>query len=111
MLRKLRDEHTGPEHLWVLILGVDAAAKMGDWINADIIAKLAQVVVIGRPGYEWPGDLPRDHPACDAFYFEGPMNDISANQVRRTASKGECLDGLVPREVAEYIERNVCTKR
>lgn len=87
-----------------LIVGADSAMTMDSWDRAGLIASLARVVVIGRPGLEFDGrSLGEFHPAYGAEYVDGPMVDISATAIRGLVRAGVPIAGLVPEPVAEYI--------
>ena len=40
------------------------------------------------------------------IFLENPKVDISATEVRELAARGESIEHLVPKPVAEYIKKN-----
>ncbi len=89
-----------------LIVGADSALSMDQWKDAGEIARLASVVVVGRPGLEFGVEsLGEPHPASGAEYVEGPMIDVSATCVRDLLSENRPVSGLVAEAVGEYIEK------
>ena len=90
-----------------LIVGADSAMSMDRWKRAETIVSLARVVVVGRPGLAFDGrSLAKTHPARGAVYVEGPMADVSATSIRDLVRADKSIAGLVPGEVADYIESN-----
>jgi nicotinate-nucleotide adenylyltransferase len=88
-----------------LIVGADSGLSMDRWRGAETIASLARVVVVGRPGITFDGQsLAKSHPARGAEYVEGPMVDVSATAIRGRIRAGSPVTGLVPDQVAGYIE-------
>ncbi len=103
-LTELRDRPGRASELH-LIVGADSAVTMDRWKNAEKIASLARVVVVGRPGLKFEGgSLAELHPARGAVYVEGPMDDVSATAIRHLVRAGEPIGGRVPGKVASYIE-------
>ncbi|MDE2121314.1 MAG: nicotinate (nicotinamide) nucleotide adenylyltransferase [Betaproteobacteria bacterium] len=107
-LRELRAEH--PEHEFVLLLGADQLDNFPTWKDWDEIAEHADLAVAPRPGHG-----PRADPALlrvlhaaghHLLQVRMPPTDVSATQVRERAARGLGLDPLVPRAVADYIERH-----
>ncbi len=90
----------------VLILGADSALQMHRWERASELRNLCSVLVIGRPGETWPGNLPEDHPAHGATFLEGPMIEVSATEIRARLAAGEGVGDSVPADVQRYIETN-----
>lgn len=91
-LRELTAEHPGAE--LVLILGSDAALDLPRWREADEVARLATIAVVGRAGTP---DGPR------AISVRVPEMAISSTGVRSRAVRGLGLRGWVPGTVADYI--------
>lgn len=115
-LRVLRGEH-GVDP--VFVVGTDSLADLPTWREPEALRSEFDWVVVDRPSREIPRFL------ADAIPVEGraaplapplgaggrllrliaPVIPISASDVRRRAARGEPLDGLVPPEVAGYIQR------
>lgn len=93
------------------IVGSDNLALLHTWREVDTIFSLAQVVVIGRPGYRL------DLQVVDSSirkYFTGsleaagqmvnlPEYDISSTELRESLSKGEHEIPMMSKEVLDYI--------
>lgn len=91
-LRELAGEY--PDAELVLILGSDAALELPRWREADEVARLATIAVVGRAGTP---DGPR------ALSVQVPELAISSTEVRARAVMGRGLRGWVPGAVADYI--------
>lgn len=94
-LREIRAEF--PADRLCLLLGADAALELPHWRDAAQIGRLAQIVVLTRPGAP-----PPSHPLIDRV-VEVPPVDVSATEVRNRVARGEPIRGLVPDAVGEYI--------
>jgi nicotinate-nucleotide adenylyltransferase len=104
-----------------VITGADAFAEILTWQDAIGLLDRCQFVVVSRPGYPatdlrraLPSLAPRMRDAAEydrltqpsIFLVDAPTAPVSSTQVRKLASAGESLKGLVPLAVAEYIDRN-----
>jgi nicotinate-nucleotide adenylyltransferase len=79
-----------PDHRFALLVGSDILRETDRWYRFDRVRELARLVVVGRQGFdEAPGA-----PSLPA---------VSSSAIREAISRGEPVDGLVPRRVAEYI--------
>ncbi|MHC4093671.1 MAG: nicotinate-nucleotide adenylyltransferase [Planctomycetota bacterium] len=101
-LRRQRDETVD----LVLILGSDAARTLDRWHEARRIPEMCEILVIGRPGETWPGDLSAGHPAASATYLEGPMVDVSATAARARLAAEQPVNDMLPVAVERYIVEN-----
>ena len=97
----LRELHRrlGEERL-VLILGADAAAELPRWRAADEVARLADIVVLTRPG------VPEVTSAFVKRLVATPAIEISASDIRSRCLTGKSIRYLVPDAVAAYIARH-----
>ncbi len=99
---------TRPGDDWFFIVGSDAAAGFARWKQPARILELATLVVAARPGYHLvdvdaladavPGARTR------VVVVEPALVDVSASHIRQMVGEGASIAGLVPQEVAEYIE-------
>jgi nicotinate-nucleotide adenylyltransferase len=94
-LEALRGE-LGRDAALYLLMGADQYAKLGSWHRPDEVARLASIVVVARPG----SHIAERKAQTLAF---APM-PISASDIRARAARGESLAGLVPAQVANYID-------
>lgn len=89
------------EQLYYLI-GADHVAQLPKWREAEELARLAEFVVIPRPGRpEAPLPLPFRGRRLTGF----PLG-VSSSQVRERVRQGLCINELVPSAVAEAIHNN-----
>jgi nicotinate-nucleotide adenylyltransferase len=94
-LRDMKAER--PSDRLFLLLGADAARELPRWREAEEVGRLAQVVVVTRPGSTLPS-LP-----AGAITLEIQPVDVSATAVRDAAKRGASLEHMVPPAVGEYI--------
>jgi nicotinate-nucleotide adenylyltransferase len=100
------------------IIGVDAFAEIATWSRYPAVLDLAHFVVVSRPGFTLDSlqhrvpDLADRMTTPARFDFsaqsriillEAPTPAISSTEIRRRASAGQDLAGLVPDAVADYI--------
>jgi nicotinate-nucleotide adenylyltransferase len=106
-----------------LLLGMDAYEDLETWHEWTRLPQLAHLVVMTRPGWEFPGEaqLPvwaRGRVVHEAralaqvsagciFFQPVPPEDISATAIRGAIARGESVRGQLPDAVWEYI----CTNR
>ena len=93
-LKELRLELGPATEIW-LLLGADQYAKLDQWHRPDVVRRIARIGVFARPGFPLPGS------DVSTLAF-GPMN-VSGNEIRARAARGESIEGLVPDPVAYYI--------
>lgn len=121
-LREYRAE-CGPSRPLVLLLGVDAAAGLGDWHRAEELAGLCHLLVLARPNAHWDPALagrlgwqavrqPAAFASAPAGLFlmhEGPLLDLSATAVRRALAEDapELSVWLHPAVLAHIRERGL----
>ena len=112
-----------PAAQFFFITGADAFAEIASWRRYPDLLELAHFVVIARTGTSFDrirARLPQLGPrmvACDVsspaacraasfpsiFLVNADTPAVSSTEVRRRASAGEPLTGLVPDAVARYI--------
>lgn len=100
-LRALRSEDADIDP--VLILGADQFAEFSTWKEPQEVARLARLWVLEREG-ESPHDV---DPGVDVEWTAAhvPRVDVSSSEIRRRVRAGEPFRHLVPKGVAEVIER------
>jgi nicotinate-nucleotide adenylyltransferase len=77
-----------PDRRFALVVGADLLPETPAWYRWDLVQALARVVVVGREGYEGGGEV--------------RLPAVSSTLVRERLTRGEPVDGLLPRAVAEY---------
>jgi nicotinate-nucleotide adenylyltransferase len=94
------------EHLpgaeFFLILGADAAINLDTWHRIEDLGGVTKVVAVTRPGFD-PSKLSLPAGAPNVEVLEVAPVDVSSSEIRAAVRRGEPIDGLVPRQVAEYI--------
>jgi nicotinate-nucleotide adenylyltransferase len=84
------------------LIGADHVAKLPLWREANELARLAEFVVIPRPGQV---GVPFPAPFRGRFLAGFPLG-VSSSQIRARAKAGLPIDQLVPAAVAEAIRNN-----
>lgn len=118
-LHDVQSEGLAPLHI-IFIIGADAFAEIGTWHKYPEVLDAAHFAVVARPGTTL-ASLRERLPALAGrmilpdqldrvstpriVLVEGDTPAISATDIRRRASHGEALTGLVPAPVAAYIEQ------
>ena len=90
---------SGQDDTLFLLLGVDAAARLGQWKDPERLLQMVQLVVLTRGAEAFvPAGLGRD-----ALVLPTRRVDVSSTEVRRRVSDGRSLRGFVLDAVAEHI--------
>ncbi len=114
-LRQMRSEF-GLRPL-CLILGLDAFLQMQQWYWWAEVMRLANIIVMARPGARQPNRYPtwvlrglNSHPrvlfermAGNICFVSVSQLDISATQLRKLIKRGEDINKFLPKKVAQYI--------
>jgi nicotinate-nucleotide adenylyltransferase len=115
-----------PESQFFFITGADAFAEVASWHRYPEVLELSHFVVIARPGTSVDAvrsrlaELESRFIDCTAapdasrrsavfpsiFLVHAATPNVSSTDIRRRASAGESLDGLVPAAVARYIHEH-----
>lgn len=93
------------------ILGEDSLPEMVSWKGLVRIFTLARILVVNRPGYTRVL-RPEHFPGVPLHLVERAERDrvtmapcsVSSTGLRQAIRAGESLDGMVPQEVARYLE-------
>lgn len=103
----LREVRAGlPADELFLILGWDAAKMLRTWRDPQVVADLATIVVVSRPGTPAPGpvDLQSAGLASDRVVLcLRSTPDVSGSALREAIARGEAVSGKVPGRVEDYI--------
>ena len=84
------------------LIGADNVPKLNQWRDANELAKLAEFIVIPRPG-DAPALLPS--PFQGSYLVDHPFG-VSASQIRARAKANLPLEPLVPAAVSQFIRNN-----
>ncbi len=76
-----------------LVIGADILPELDKWYRWPEVERMAPPLVVGRAGHALPEGARVELPA------------ISSTEIRERLSRGESVEGLVPRSVSEYISR------
>ena len=99
----LRDYATRfPKDPLFYLIGADHIQQLPKWRDAEELARLAQFVVIPRPGQ---GEAPFPPPFRGRTLSGFPLG-LSSSQLRARIKAGLPIDYLVPAAVAEAIRNN-----
>jgi nicotinate-nucleotide adenylyltransferase len=90
-----------------LLMGADSLADFPTWHEPGSIARLATLVVAGRPG----PDAPPAHVPGRVVVLDNPLVDLSSSALRARARAGRSLRYLVPDAVAAYVARHRLYRR
>ena len=106
------------------IIGIDAFLEISTWREPEALLREAEFIVAGRPGYSLE-DVAAALPASIREEGESPRRGAtrvkvanavihllpetrdraSATEIRAAAARGKKLGAMVPKRVAEYIEK------
>jgi nicotinate-nucleotide adenylyltransferase len=95
-LRELK-RTTGARLYW--ILGTDAARLLPKWKSIDEVRRLAQFIVVARPGDSIPRNLTK------YLMVRAPLLEISSSEIRDRLRKGLSVRYLVPDAVERMLRR------
>ncbi|MBN1794437.1 MAG: nicotinate-nucleotide adenylyltransferase [Candidatus Omnitrophica bacterium] len=99
-LRGLRKQ-CGEDDALFFIIGSDNLADFWDWKNPNEIIRLAQIIVVERPGCE----IHEREPGSFVSVAIEPI-PISARDIRDRIRKRLSITGLVPASVEQYIKEH-----
>jgi nicotinate-nucleotide adenylyltransferase len=119
-LQSLRDEIGADEPL-CLVLGMDALAGLASWHRWRDIPGLCHLVVMQRPGSDWPDEgavadwlqdarvddvgILHDTPAGRVAAVAVTQLDISSTAIRELLAAGQSAQHLLPEAVLERIKQ------
>ena len=96
-----------PQLKFGIIMGADNLHGFHTWQNAEELAKMAPLHVYARPGYEKPPEaLP-----FEATWYDAPLIDISATQIRDLLWQGQSIENLVPSQIENNVRDFFNSKR
>jgi nicotinate-nucleotide adenylyltransferase len=99
-IETVRDYHRRfPEAEIFYLIGGDHVQKLPSWREAEELARLAEFVVVPRPGQ---ADIPFPNPFHGRALKGFPLG-VSSSQIRGRIKEGQPIDHLVPAMVAEAI--------
>ncbi|MGI9080337.1 MAG: nicotinate-nucleotide adenylyltransferase [Acidimicrobiales bacterium] len=84
-----------------VVVGADVVADLSSWRRTDVVAGLATLAVVNRPGA--PDANPG--PGWTVERVDVPGLDISASDIRQRVGDGRPVDFLVPAATIDVIRR------
>jgi len=111
-LRLLQRRHPGARLF--LILGADSLDDFATWKDPEEIARLATLVVAGRPpARRGPRSKRRARVrgAGRTIRLDNPVFPVSSSLIRSRVRHQRSIHGMVPDAVERYIERHGCFRR
>jgi nicotinate-nucleotide adenylyltransferase len=88
-----------PEHEFFILMGADNLHGFHRWQHADTLAQMAPLHVYARPGFEKPEDpIP-----FGARWYDAPLLDISATQIREALKSQGAIPAWIPEEIQEEL--------
>lgn len=90
-----------PEAQYELIIGADIASRLETWRRFEEIEKYAEIVVVGRPGFD-SKEIESDF---NPVILNGPQLEMSSENIRAAIGLGDSVAHLVPELVDEYIRQ------
>ena len=98
-----------PDDRLFLILGWDAARDISSWHRPADVLKLAQLVLLNRPGLMPPSDADLRAAGIDpakVILCSEQTPDVRATEIRELVRRGADLVGKVPAPVAAFIREH-----
>lgn len=86
-----------PGNRYTLLLGADAARELPAWHGVERLSRLAEIVVLARPGVAPPAHL------LVRRVVHVPALDVSATMIRERIARGASIRYFVPEAVRAYI--------
>jgi len=100
-----------PDDRLFVVVGLDAFAGVAGWYESERLFRLAEFVVVSRPGYN--GTLLEESLGALAPWQRErvlsvsiPSLDISSTELRDRVRRGRSIRYLVPEAVRHYIKEN-----
>lgn len=103
-LTRLHEIYKNIDVKFFLILGIDNLIDFPKWKSPEKLFKLADVVVINRPGCTLK-NVKREY-AEKAMFLELPLMDISSSMIREQVKCNKSISSLVLPEIENYIKTN-----
>lgn len=89
-VKALQASHTDDD--FALVIGADLEPELESWYGADELRRSVRLIVVGRGGFAGGSSV--------------AMPALSSTEVRGHLSRGERVDGLLPRSVLAYVRQH-----
>lgn len=124
-LKKMKENF--PKAIIFFILGIDAFLEIDTWREYEKVLEQCYFIIVSRPGYrieEASDTLPDEYMegivkirdaeeikedlllSYKIFLFPMESLDISSTEIRKKIREDRSIEGLVPKTVKEYIQKN-----
>jgi nicotinate-nucleotide adenylyltransferase len=108
-----------PEDTFYFIIGTDSFLEIDTWYEYENLIQLCNFIIINRGTGETELieklkylETTLHQNLKDTFHFaSNAIFPISSTEIRAAAAEGKSLKGLVPDEVANYIQRHALYQR
>ena len=94
-----------PNNEYFEIIGEDSGEYFHKWKKYKEILELAKVIVLQREGYTTTLKDP------NLLQVKNPFLNLSSTRVREAILNGDIIDGMVPKEISEFIKCNKLYKK
>ncbi len=88
-----------PQHEFALIMGADNLYTFHKWQFAEELSLICPLHVYARPGYP----KPEEPMPFGATWYDAPLIDISATEIRDLLWENEPINHLVPNEIVSEL--------
>jgi len=102
----LLHEEYGPGTELFFLMGMDSLAEILTWKEPERLIRLAQIVVVGRPGFQADVDeLDKVLPGAAEriSIVDTPLMEVSSSDIRQRVREGAPIRYQVPEAVEAYI--------
>lgn len=100
---------SNPEVRYYFIIGADILFQIEQWRNPEQIFRMAVLVCAVRDDYDMDAIRQKGNilaaSGADIIYLNMPRLDISSTDIRANVKSSRSISGMVPPEVAHYIEQ------
>ena len=98
------------------VIGDDSLFQMHKWYEFEQLADLCEILVVARSEQRdtieaYFREFCTKYPAFHISYVEMPQVPVSSSEIRARIAKGESIQGLVPKDVLQYIEAHALYKQ
>ncbi len=107
-LRELRAHYPDNVELW-FITGADAVCSILKWRESEVVARLAHIVALTRPGWELDDEKRRvieERGAFRVHMLQATGLAVSSTDLRQRVSQGRSIRYLTMQRVLDYISEH-----
>ncbi len=107
-LRQLRAHYPDNVELW-FITGADAVCSILKWRESEVVARLAHIVAVTRPGWELSAEQRRvieEHGAFRVHALQATGLAVSSTDLRQRVAQGRSIRYLTMQRVLDYISEH-----